>query len=421
MLPEDDTCDYSYLENVEHLAVNVSQFDYGLKYQEYFGGAILFTKEHYEKINGYSNGYFNWGMEDDDLFYRVKKKGLAEETFMKHESNEPRNFARFDGLSNYIKINPTDSIRELTSGNFTMSVLVRSEDRFDIPTYLIGDIENREFIHQYILGRPSYQMGFGWDNSNAYSFGLFNQKNNHSYMWIKRHPETWTHLMITVNVDKKEMRFYLNGEESDSRFGHGSESPLKFQSPLKKYGGNPFYIGVNDPKTADYTNYFAGDIAQVCMWDIIFDDSERQNFYKTDYPTPVNTKLYYDFSKVENDIVYDLSGNGNHGIVNGCSIINEEIGKISNTILPYRNRKGRYLSLSHKRNDIVGNKFVHQKDTSINEKRFVEEVQGGMINTDEDGLTDLNYSVSNREKLFETEHEIIDFRCEQDIPSHVEF
>ncbi|MBT3962126.1 hypothetical protein HOE22_00235 [Candidatus Woesearchaeota archaeon] len=420
MLPEDDTCDYSYPDKVEHLAVNVAQFGYGLKYQEYFGGAILFTKEHYQKINGYSNGYFNWGMEDDDLLYRVKKKGLAKTTFMNNESNEPRNFARFDGLSNYIKINPTDSIRELTSGNFTISILVKAEDRFDIPTYLIGDVENREFIHQYILGRPSYQMGFAWDNSNAYSFGLFNQKNNHSYMWIKRHPETWTHLMITVNVDKGEMRFYLNGEESDSRFGHGSESPLKFESPLKKYGGNPFYIGVNDPKTADYTNYFAGDITQVCMWDRIFDDSERQEYYKTDFPTPENTKLYYDFSKVENDIVYDLSGNGNHGIINGCSIINEEIGKISNTTLPYRSRKGRYFSQHHKRNDIVGNKFVHQKDTSINERRFIDEVKGGMINTDEDGLADLNYNIVKREYLFNTEHEIIDFRCEQDIPNHVE-
>ena len=60
MLPEDDSCDYSYPNNVEHL-VHVKQFDYGLKYQEYFGGCILFTKEHYEKINGYSNGYWNWG------------------------------------------------------------------------------------------------------------------------------------------------------------------------------------------------------------------------------------------------------------------------------------------------------------------------------------------------------------------------
>ena len=51
----------------------------------------------------------------------------------------------------------------------------------------------------------------------------------------------------------------------------------------------------------------------------------------------------------------------------------------------------------------------------------MEDVQGGMINTDEDGLTDLNYTIAKREYLFNTEHEIIDFKCEQDIPSHVEY
>jgi hypothetical protein len=396
---------------------------------EYFGGAILFTKEHYELINGYSNGYFNWGMEDDDLFFRAKKKvsagywQLAHETFMNHESDEPRNFITFNGLSDYIKINPTDSLREVTVGNFTMAVLVRAEDRFDIPTYLIGDVENRQFIHQYILGRPSFQMGLGWDNSNAYSFGLFNQKNNHSYMWIKRHPDVWTHLMVTVNVDDGEMRFYLNGEESDSRFGHGSESPLKFQSPLKRYGGNPFYIGVGNPNTDNNTDFFAGDVAQVSIFDKSFGEDEIKDYYKTDYPNSLgkDPKLYYDFSKSKDGIVYDLSGNGNHGIMSGGCMNLEPIDKIPNTTLPHRNRPGRYKSLSHPRNDIVGNRFVHQKDTSVNEKRFVEKVQGGIINTDEDGLTDLNYSVVKREKLFGTKHEIVDFRCEQDIPSHVEF
>jgi hypothetical protein len=69
---------------------------------------------------------------------------------------------------------------------------------------------------------------------------------------------------------------------------------------------------------------------------------------------------------------------------------------------------------------MVGGKWVHQKDTSVNEKRFVEEVQGGIINTDEDGLTDLKYDITRRYKLFGTKHEIIDFGCGQDIPSHVE-
>ena len=343
MLPEDDSCDYSYPNNVEHLAVHVKQFDYGLKYQEYFGGCILFTKEHYEQINGYSNGYWNWGMEDDDILHRVKQKGLAQETFMNHNSDKERNFIRLNGLTDYIKINPTDSIRELTSQSFTFAVMVRAEDRFDIPKYLIGDVENRKFIHQYILGRPSFQMGLGWDNSDAYSFGLFNQKNNHSYMWIKRPPDVWTHLMVTVDVELNQIRFYLNGEESDSRFGHGSQSPLPFESPLKKYGGNPYYIGVGDPRQEDEI-FFAGDIGQVVMWDKSLNSDEIQAYYTTDYPTPISPKLFYDFSRVENDIVFDNSGFDNHGVVKGGYVESEPIESIRNTTLPFRNRPGKFFS-----------------------------------------------------------------------------
>jgi len=270
------------------------------------------------------------------------------------------------------------------------------------------------------LGRPSFQMGLGWDNSDAYSFGLFNAKNNHSYMWIKRPPDVWTHLMVTVNTDNNEMRFYLNGEESDSRFGHGSQSPLPFDSPLKKYGGNPYYVGVGDPRQEDEI-YFAGDIGQIVMWDTALTEKEIHEYYSTDYPTPQNTKLYYDFSRVENDIVFDSSGFDNHGVIKGGHIETESIESIPNTTLPHRNRAGRFFSQDHKRNDMVGGKWVHQKDTSINERRFVEEVQGGIINTDEDGLSDLNYSVTNREYLFDTKHEIIDFRCECEIPDHVEY
>ena len=65
MVPEDDTCDYSYPgEHPKHIAVNISQSDYMLKYEQYFGGAVLFTQEQVGKINGYSNniGIGEWKM-----------------------------------------------------------------------------------------------------------------------------------------------------------------------------------------------------------------------------------------------------------------------------------------------------------------------------------------------------------------------
>jgi predicted glycosyltransferase involved in capsule biosynthesis len=68
MLPIES--DYSYCQNPTHLAARVEQFNWGLAYQEYFGGVTIFDRESFQKINGYANEYWGWGAEDDDVFNR---------------------------------------------------------------------------------------------------------------------------------------------------------------------------------------------------------------------------------------------------------------------------------------------------------------------------------------------------------------
>ena len=41
-----------------------------LIYEQLFGGVEMFTKRHFEKVNGFSNSFWGWGAEDDNLYYR---------------------------------------------------------------------------------------------------------------------------------------------------------------------------------------------------------------------------------------------------------------------------------------------------------------------------------------------------------------
>lgn len=58
-----------------HLATAVSQFGGKMPYERYFGGVNVFSKEMFESINGYSNEYWGWGAEDDDMLNRVEQTG----------------------------------------------------------------------------------------------------------------------------------------------------------------------------------------------------------------------------------------------------------------------------------------------------------------------------------------------------------
>ena len=106
MVPEDGSCDYSFPnDNPQHIAVRISQSDYQLKYEEYFGGAVLFSKEQVEKTNGYSNDYWDWGMEDDDLFWRCVMEGYVNHT--KLDYSVVKNVVCFNGINSKITLTST--------------------------------------------------------------------------------------------------------------------------------------------------------------------------------------------------------------------------------------------------------------------------------------------------------------------------
>lgn len=77
--------DYVCFHDVDYIDINVdytevetptSLANYHLSNYNFFGGVVLMKSEHFNKCNGYSNLYFQWGLEDDDLLRRLRNEGL---------------------------------------------------------------------------------------------------------------------------------------------------------------------------------------------------------------------------------------------------------------------------------------------------------------------------------------------------------
>merc|ERR550519_904815 len=54
-----------------HFSGYIDIFKYKLLYGYLFGGVTAFSEEAFKKINGYSNEYWGWGGEDDDISHRM--------------------------------------------------------------------------------------------------------------------------------------------------------------------------------------------------------------------------------------------------------------------------------------------------------------------------------------------------------------
>ena len=90
MLPIES--DYSICSGPTHMASEAEQFGWKLPYDGYFGGVTMFDKESFEKINGYSNEYWGWGAEDDDVLARCQIMGVS--TFRRRGKYQSLNHER---------------------------------------------------------------------------------------------------------------------------------------------------------------------------------------------------------------------------------------------------------------------------------------------------------------------------------------
>merc|ERR1719394_968730 len=75
LLPKDPKLLYSFPENGPlHIASPELHPKYD--YPTFIGGILLISRKHYNQLDGMSNKYWGWGLEDDEFFVRVRQANL---------------------------------------------------------------------------------------------------------------------------------------------------------------------------------------------------------------------------------------------------------------------------------------------------------------------------------------------------------
>ncbi len=414
MLPEDKTCDYSWVDKPTHLATRLSKFNYRLVYPEYFSGVTLFNKEHFEWINGYSNKYWGWGFEDDDLLYRCRKRGvpLQEQWTGSSKDKAPRYIStmEFNGRD-YLEIKNSLSLNKVVNSSFSVEAWVEPSDDLTLD-------ENKEYDEFHVFTRPGHHVGIAYTSGQQYKGGIWND-NNDQYMVVSdRRTNEWVHVVYTIDHLLKRLRMYVNGVEVN-------ESPTDFLGKIKEATNVPYYIGCANPHARfEDRGHFKGTIAQVTLWSSCINPEEASYLYNNGFPRNVTDKKnfdgwkqgtekyksastvvgYWNFDNVVGDMVLDKSGNDNHAKIHGALKKEKELRIGSVALIPNR-RDGKYTCLEHEENGWSQTKFTHW-ETRENQLRFFNKVRQGLTDPKKDGLSSLKYEVIHQEEFLD-KHEFI--------------
>ncbi|OON19067.1 N-acetyllactosaminide 3-alpha-galactosyltransferase, partial [Opisthorchis viverrini] len=69
-------CDEETSKHVIHLGVGLDDRNYELRYPKLIGGVLKMTTGQFVSVNGFSNEYWGWGQEDDDMEKRLRQRNI---------------------------------------------------------------------------------------------------------------------------------------------------------------------------------------------------------------------------------------------------------------------------------------------------------------------------------------------------------
>ena len=394
MIPED--VDYSYSDVPLHLATNLKGTEdfKRIVFDQYFGGVTLFPIDSFERINGYSNNYWGWGYEDDDLLYRCQHLHIPLDNKQIRLDGGNTAALRFNGKNAYVKsANIFDFINQTSfnpNGKITIFVSFCPDD-------LELDIEKKEDIMS-VFSIPGYDCTITYNSYRRYTFQIFTENKRVAFIHSDILPNFKTNITITIDREEKQFSMYQNGKlVGTKRIG-----------TFYDYSIEPhFYLGCGNPHREKDNNYFKGTISSFAVFNDILEEDEieeisknqffglTQNFgnYRSDY------KLisYFDAKFIKGYQLIDLSERKNNGWIYNCEIVGMTYDDYKEIKIPFR-RESTFKLLPHEENGYEDGGWKSQT-TRFNQLRFHNEVLTESTKIESDGLSTCKFREFGKETV----------------------
>ena len=386
MLPID--VDYSYSDVPIHLATNFTNSDREI-FKTYFGGITMFPIDLFKKVNGYSNEYWGWGFEDDDLLMRLTEQNVFTDYEIYDVPKESTSGIYLHGDESYVECN---NIIDITK-DFTFHITFKPDDI--IPDY------NKSFDEYCVFSIPGWDTTIGYNSFNRYKFECWDiGKECHQITSGYDYPKL-TRISVTYDKSNRLLTMYQDGKEVGNKI-----VSRKLLDTKKQH----FYIGIATPNRKEDQKSFIGFVSDFAYWNKALQKNEIQELtetfglsYMTDtgqYSSSENLKIYYDFKHIQLNQPYQYEEGEIVDMVNPR--LSKCYSKTYNCIpKPLNELEQKRISIPARRNSTF--EMIEHKpegyleggwkseSTRLNQIRFYNQVRNNETNLATDGLTSLNF------------------------------
>lgn len=376
--------DYSYVDKPTHLItkVDLPQGVSRTLFDEYFGGVTAFPVNLFKQINGYSNEYFGWGFEDDDLLLRCLENHIDLNGKKIVQKGREGVSLEFNGKDSFVAIpNKLSIIRDFT--------IYTSFGYNDIISHVDQVTDENS-----IFSIPGFDTTLTVNSFFDLTFQFWKQDLSSISLPTKGLKAGRYNAIITVSKADNNLTplvsFYLNGK----KVGKSSFDKL-LNIRKQKY----IYLGVGDPERKEKNNWFKGTIDTFATYSKALSDEQCVELGNnlTNSLFSLNSKSYltsyYDMKFVDGTELLDLKGLNNGRVFNCNQVLTQTSSNVLKPV-PYR-KKGKFKVLPHTENGYKDGYWVNWSSRK-NQLRYLNNYYSLKSNYQKDGLSNCRYKVRNQ-------------------------